>query len=77
MASERQSAPECGDQVYDPVTRRVGEYRGEAGPYVMLRPLGGGLEWEADPARLRPATSAERLSAGVKAANERASRAAR
>ncbi|MDN3028850.1 hypothetical protein [Streptomyces sp. S.PB5] len=35
------------------------------------RPLGGGREWEADPARIRPATREERLSAGVRAANSR------
>ncbi|MGW7431335.1 hypothetical protein ACWGIN_17485 [Streptomyces sp. NPDC054861] len=61
-----------GGLVYDPVARRVGEYRGTAGPYAMLRPVGGGREWQADPERVRPATPAERLSAGVRAANERA-----
>ncbi|MEV4944575.1 hypothetical protein [Streptomyces sp. NPDC053755] len=61
-----------GGLVYDPVARRVGEYRGTEGPYAMLRPVGGGREWQADPARVRPATPAERLSAGVRAANDRA-----
>ncbi|MFD0367914.1 hypothetical protein [Streptomyces sp. NPDC127114] len=42
----------------------------------MLRPLGGGREWQADPAHLRPATQDERLSAGVRAVNERARAAA-
>lgn len=37
----------------------------------MLRPVGGGREWQADPALIRPATAEERLSAGVKAANAR------
>ncbi|MFJ3584377.1 hypothetical protein ACIPPS_19400 [Streptomyces sp. NPDC090127] len=60
---------ECGGFVYDPEARRVGEYRGEAGPYAMLRPVGGGREWQADPALVRPATPAERLSAEVGAAN--------
>lgn len=60
--------------MYDPVTHKVGEYQGKAGPYVMLRPVGGGCEWEADPARIRSASPAERLSAGVKAANVRAER---
>ncbi|MGW9450064.1 hypothetical protein [Streptomyces sp. NPDC055632] len=64
--------PERGALVYDQVARVVGEFRGEAGPYVMLRPVGGGREWQADPADLRPATPAERLSAGVRAANDRA-----
>ena len=65
---------ERGVLVYDPKTRRVGEYQTEEGPYALLRPVGGSREWEADPERIRPATQAERLSAGVKAANSRAGR---
>ncbi|MGW2842401.1 hypothetical protein ACWCWD_32005 [Streptomyces sp. NPDC001493] len=42
---------------------RIGEFRGVAGPYWSLRPLGGGLEWEAEPGAVRPATSIERLRA--------------
>ncbi|MFE3162422.1 hypothetical protein [Streptomyces sp. NPDC059224] len=66
------AVPERGELIYDPATRRVGEYQDRAGPYAMLRPVGGGREWEADPARIRPATREERLSAGVKVANIRA-----
>ncbi|WP_371669835.1 hypothetical protein [Streptomyces sp. NBC_00289] len=62
---------EPGTLVYDPRTREVGEYRDRLGPYAMLRPVGGGREWQADPARLRAATAEERLSAGVRAANDR------
>jgi hypothetical protein len=62
---------EPGAIVYDPQTRKVGEFRDRTGPYAMLRPIGGGREWEADPARIRTATPQERLSAGVKAANHR------
>lgn len=62
---------EPGTFVYDPQVRKVGEFRGKAGPYAMLRPVGGGREWEAEPARIRAATREERLSAGVKAANDR------
>ncbi|MCX4882926.1 hypothetical protein [Streptomyces sp. NBC_00847] len=65
---------ERGAIVYDPVARKVGELQDKAGPYVMLRPVGGGREWEADPEQIRPATDSERLSAGVKAANVRAER---
>ncbi|MEU0818250.1 hypothetical protein ACFWA5_16310 [Streptomyces mirabilis] len=76
MATQGRAAeaavPEAGALMYDPVTRKVGEYQDEAGPYAMLRPVGGGREWEADPARIRPATPEERLGAGVKAANVRA-----
>ncbi|MGW6543737.1 DUF7848 domain-containing protein [Streptomyces massasporeus] len=62
---------EPGTLVYDPQTNRVGEYRDRTGPYVMLRPVGGGREWQADPARIREATLDERLSAGVRALNDR------
>jgi hypothetical protein len=63
-----------GQLVYDPMTRRVGEYRDKVGPYALLRPVGGGREWEADPAALRPATQAERIGAQVRAANRRTKR---
>ncbi|MFI8170187.1 hypothetical protein ACIGAN_28080 [Streptomyces sp. NPDC085931] len=62
---------EPGTLVYDPQTNRVGEYRDTTGPYAMLRPVGGGREWQADAARIREATPDERLSAGVRAANDR------
>ncbi|MFF8013947.1 hypothetical protein [Streptomyces sp. NPDC007929] len=62
---------EPGTLVYDPHTRKVGEYQDRTGPYVMLRPVGGGREWQADPAKIREATLDERLSAGVRALNDR------
>ncbi|MEU8590230.1 hypothetical protein AB0C59_25000 [Streptomyces sp. NPDC048664] len=65
------NAVEPGSLVYDTAADKVGEYRDRAGPYVMLRPVGGGREWQADPAALRPATDRERLSAEVRAANGR------
>jgi hypothetical protein len=60
--------------MYDPATRKVGEYRDIAGPYAMLRPVGGGREWQADPDQIHVATPEQRLSAGVKAANVRSGR---
>ncbi|WP_405561150.1 hypothetical protein [Streptomyces sp. NBC_01180] len=62
--------PTRGALVYDPATGRVGEFRGSVA-YATLRPLGGGPVWQADPERIRPATPAERISAGVRAANGR------
>ncbi|WP_239580556.1 hypothetical protein [Streptomyces sp. HB132] len=44
---------------------------GHEGPYLQLRPLGGGREWDADPSRLRPLDAAELLSARVAEANAR------
>src|SRR5437764_525385 len=49
--------------LYDPATRKVGEYQHRCGPYALLRPVGGRREWPADPAALRPATQQERLRA--------------
>ncbi|MEU1088427.1 hypothetical protein ACFYPN_27790 [Streptomyces sp. NPDC005576] len=42
---------------------RVGEFRGVAGPYWAIRPVGGGIEWEAAPECVRPASPIERLRA--------------
>ncbi|MER5547986.1 hypothetical protein ACWDBD_05265 [Streptomyces sp. NPDC001118] len=61
---------EPGSLLYDPATSQVGEYRDKSGPYATLRPVGGGREWQADPASLRPATPRERLSAEVRATNQ-------
>ncbi|MGY4740580.1 hypothetical protein [Streptomyces sp. ATMOS53] len=60
--------------VVDEHTARVGEVMGSVGPYVQLRPLGGGREWDADPARVRPASAEERLRASVAVANARSRR---
>ncbi len=38
---------------------------GHEGPYVQLRPYGGGREWDVEPAAVRRATDAERLSAAT------------
>ncbi|MFD9423264.1 MULTISPECIES: hypothetical protein [unclassified Streptomyces] len=50
---------------------RVGEFRGVAGPYWALRPVRGGVEWEADPEHLRPANRIERLRAETARCNAR------
>jgi len=62
--------PQVDDLVWDEATRKVGQVMGSVGPYWQLRPVGGGLEWDAY-GPLRPATAAERLSAGVALANAR------
>lgn len=64
------TALEAGAVLYDVELEKVGEYRAKAGPYLLLRPLGGGREWEAAPSAVRPATPAEQLSAKVRAAND-------
>ncbi|MFE5036439.1 hypothetical protein [Streptomyces sp. NPDC056683] len=71
MTEHAENGIETGTVVYDPRTDKVGEYRGTAGPYALLRPLGGGREWEARVGSVRPATAEERLSAEVRAVNRR------
>ncbi|WP_374109030.1 hypothetical protein [Streptomyces sp. CC228A] len=51
--------------------RRVGEFRGVAGPYWSLRPVGGGAEWEAEPEHVRPVSPEQRLRAEIARANAR------
>ena len=63
--------PSLGDTVEDTERKRVGKVMGFEGPYVQLRPIGGGVEWDATPGTLRVLTTAEALSAGVAEANAR------
>lgn len=65
------SRPSLGDIVEDTRLKKVGRVMGFVGPYVQLRPVGGGREWDAEPDTLRPATISEALSAGVAVANAR------
>lgn len=53
---------------------RVGRYMGKGGPYAMLRPVGGGKEWETDLEGVEPLTDTEALSAEVKETNVRSDR---
>jgi hypothetical protein len=62
--------PEIHDLVFDEATRKVGQVMGRVGPCWQLRPPGGGREWDAS-GPLRPATAAEKLSAGVALVNAR------
>ncbi|MCF3167387.1 hypothetical protein IPZ64_10755, partial [Streptomyces violaceoruber] len=48
-----------------------GEFRGVAGPYWSLRPVGGGVEWEVEPRHVRPAVLIEQLRARTARLNAR------
>ncbi|GGX60372.1 hypothetical protein [Streptomyces anandii] len=63
--------PPVGSYAVDTGTGRVGVVMGHEGPYVQLRPLGGGREWDCAPDALRAATPAERLRAATAYANAR------
>lgn len=44
---------------------RIGYVQAYMDPFVMLRPPGGGREWEVLPEDIRPATAEEREAASV------------
>ncbi|WP_436846370.1 hypothetical protein [Streptomyces griseorubiginosus] len=48
-----------GSCVVDTRTGKVGVVMGHEGPYVQLRPYGGGREWDAAPDAVREATPVE------------------
>ncbi|MEU6678870.1 hypothetical protein [Streptomyces sp. NPDC046925] len=54
-----------GVLVIDLRRQRLGRVMGHEGPYLQLRPPGGGREWDADPERVRQAEGDEILRAGV------------
>lgn len=55
--------PPAGTLVIDTASDQLGYVMGREGPYVQLRPVAGGREWDADPDHVRPATNEERLRA--------------
>lgn len=57
--------PDVGALVVDTATNKIGYVMGAEGPYVQVRPPGGGREWDADPGKLREPTPNERLRARV------------
>ncbi|WP_406472617.1 hypothetical protein [Streptomyces sp. NBC_01615] len=71
MTEDADGIPSVGATVHDTARDRVGRVMGQVGPYVQLRPLAGGIEWDADPNHLRLLTPAEVLSALVAEANAR------
>ncbi|MEU9589841.1 hypothetical protein AB0D84_08930 [Streptomyces sp. NPDC048193] len=52
-----------GTLVVDTESNKLGYVMGHIGPAVQLRPVTGGREWDADPARVRRATDEERQQA--------------
>lgn len=55
--------PTVGSLVVDTARDLLGYVMGHEGPYVQLRPVAGGREWDADPGQVRRATDEERLRA--------------
>ncbi|MGY1527245.1 hypothetical protein ACW69C_26355 [Streptomyces sp. MN3] len=63
--------PPVGAYVVDARAERLGIVMGHEGPYVQLRPYGGGRKWDAGPRAVRHATAEERLCAATAYAGAR------
>ncbi|EST38828.1 hypothetical protein N566_05360 [Streptomycetaceae bacterium MP113-05] len=63
--SMNSETPTPGSYAVDVRTGILGEVMGHEGPYVQLRPLSGGREWDVPPESLRTAGTLEELSAKV------------
>ncbi len=65
------SGVSLGDTVRDAGSGRIGRVMGFVGPYVQLRPVGGGREWDARREGLGPVTRSEALSDSAARSNAR------
>ncbi|MEU5342994.1 hypothetical protein AB0H18_19515 [Streptomyces sp. NPDC020766] len=66
--------PPVGTTASDTRSGRVGLVMGHEGPYVQLRPLKGGREWDVPPEHIRSATLSQALSGAVAEYNARSRR---
>ncbi|MFE0425333.1 hypothetical protein [Streptomyces sp. NPDC058953] len=74
MSGDRDAAPTAyipavDDVVLDSATHKVGRVMDRMSRLVQLRPLGGGLEWDAAAADLTPVEPADLLRRAVSEAN--------
>jgi hypothetical protein len=63
MASNQQTRPGIGALAKDTASGRIGVVMGEVGARVQIRPVGGGIEWDAMPDNVVAPTAREELSA--------------
>lgn len=63
MASKQQTRPGIGELAKDTALGRIGVVMGEVGGRVQIRPVGGGMEWDAMPGNVVTLSAREELSA--------------
>ncbi|MFI5756636.1 hypothetical protein [Streptomyces sp. NPDC051569] len=64
-ADESGYVPELGSYAVDSRDGRVGRVMSRDGSYVLLRPPGGGTQWDCPPESVHPAPPGEVLRAKV------------
>ncbi|MBT2387905.1 hypothetical protein J7E87_00340 [Streptomyces sp. ISL-1] len=62
MASNQQTRPGVGELAKDTASGRVGVVMGEIGGRVQMRPMQGGIEWDAMPDKVVALSAREELS---------------
>ncbi|MGV9904929.1 hypothetical protein ACWDU8_20935 [Streptomyces sp. NPDC003388] len=73
MASNQQTRPGIGELAKDTASGRIGILMDEVGARVQIRPVSGGVEWDAMPDKVVAPTAREVLSArlAIKNGNSR------
>ncbi|MFJ3974927.1 hypothetical protein [Streptomyces sp. NPDC090021] len=71
MTSDQETRPGIGEVAKDLGTGKIGFVMGEEGGKVQLRPLSGGIEWDAEPGHVVTPPAGEKLSAQVAVENDR------
>ncbi|WP_241191831.1 hypothetical protein [Streptomyces sp. ADI97-07] len=69
MASNQQTRPGIGELAKDSARNRIGVVMGEIGGRVQMRPLRGGMEWDAMPDHVVALSAREELSARLAVKN--------
>ncbi|MFF3326897.1 hypothetical protein [Streptomyces sp. NPDC002889] len=69
MGSDEEIEPGIGDLAKDAAKDRVGLVMGKVGGRVQMRPVDGGLEWDAMPENVRRPSAREELSARLAVRN--------
>ncbi|MFG2193137.1 hypothetical protein [Streptomyces sp. NPDC048639] len=76
MSNTRETGPAARTPQLGTIVKDTGEpngigiVMGYEGPYVQLRPVSGGKEWDAVPSQVRPLTAREELSVRLAERNE-------
>ncbi|MCX4821990.1 hypothetical protein OG883_19290 [Streptomyces sp. NBC_01142] len=69
MASNQQTRPGIGELAKDTASGRIGVLMGETGGRVQMRPIRGGIEWDAMPDKVAALSAREELSARLAVKN--------
>ncbi|MFE4330017.1 hypothetical protein ACFRQM_11285 [Streptomyces sp. NPDC056831] len=76
MANNQQAGPRIGAVVKDTKTDCFGVVMGTIGGRIQLRPISGGLSWEAEPDGIEVLSSRQELTVRLAALNAESRRGA-